>query len=82
MKKAPVRSSAPKREPVLSREYRLDYTKARPNRFATRLKSDAVAVVLDPDVATVFKSSEAVNAMLRSVLSAMPARPASGAKSR
>ena len=32
-----------------------------------------IAVVLDPDVAMVFKSSEAVNILLRSVISALPA---------
>ena len=55
-------------------EYYFDYGKARPNRFAGRFKAGAVAVVLDPDVATVFGSSETVNALLRSVISAMPER--------
>ncbi len=32
----------------------------------------ALAVVLEPDVAAVFRSSEAVNALLRSVIAAMP----------
>lgn len=31
-----------------------------------------VAVILEPDVAAVFKSSEAVNAILRSVIAAVP----------
>jgi hypothetical protein len=31
-----------------------------------------VTVVLEPDVAAVFKSSKAVNALLRSVITAMP----------
>ncbi len=32
-----------------------------------------IAVVLEPDVAAVFKSSESVNALLRSVIAALPA---------
>jgi hypothetical protein len=55
-------------------EYRFDYRKARPNRFAGRIKAGAVAVVLDPDVASVFGSSDRVNALLRSVIAAMPER--------
>ncbi len=56
----------------LRREYRFDYRKARPNRFAALMKGKMVAVVLDPDVASVFQSSEAVNSLLRSVISALP----------
>jgi len=53
-------------------EYRFDYRKARSNRFASAMKGSTVAVVLDPDVASVFRTSEAVNSLLRSVISAMP----------
>jgi hypothetical protein len=56
----------------MRREYRFDYRQARPNRFAARMRGKAIAVVLDPDVATVFGSSESVNALLRSVISALP----------
>ncbi len=55
-------------------EYRFDYRKARPNRFAGGFKAGAVAVVLDPDVASVFGSSDTVNALLRSVIAAIPER--------
>jgi hypothetical protein len=58
-------------EDELRPHYDLDYTKSRPNRFAARFAEGAVAVVLDPDVATVFRSSEAVNSFLRSAISAM-----------
>ena len=51
--------------------YDFDYLKSRPNRFADRF-SGTVAVVLDPDVANVFQSSESVNAFLRSAITAMP----------
>lgn len=55
-------------------EYRFDYVKARANRFAGRMKNGAVAVILDPDVAAVFGSSEAVNTLLRSVIATLPGR--------
>lgn len=53
-------------------EYHFDYSKAKPNRFASRMKKDTVAVILDPDIASVFHSSEEVNTFLRSVIEAMP----------
>ena len=62
----------------LRKEYRLDYRKARPNRFAARMAGASTAIVLDPDVASVFRSSKAVNAVLRSVISAMPKRSGAG----
>jgi hypothetical protein len=62
------RAAAPDVRP----EYRFDYTKARPNRFAARMGAGTIAVVLDPDVASVFQSSESVNAVLRSVIAAVP----------
>jgi uncharacterized DUF497 family protein len=52
-------------------EYELDWSKAKPNPYAARLK-DTVAVVLAPDVAEVFPTSEAVNTFLRSVIAAVP----------
>lgn len=54
-------------------EHDLDWSKARPNPYAARLK-DTVAVVLEPDVAEAFPTSEAVNTFLRSVLAAVPRR--------
>ncbi|MBI3016008.1 MAG: hypothetical protein HYY65_13335 [Candidatus Tectomicrobia bacterium] len=72
------KTSARKKSPVLSeemrREYRFDYTKAKPNRFAAQMGAGTIAVVLDPDVAEVFESSESVNTLLRSVISALPGR--------
>jgi len=49
-------------------EYDFDYSKARPNRFAARMKRPVVAVVLEPDVASVFDSGAKVNAQLRSII--------------
>lgn len=59
-------------EEDLRKEYRYDYTRAKPNRFASRLKAGSVAVVLDPDVASVFRTSESVDELLRSVIAAIP----------
>jgi hypothetical protein len=72
MKKAQTKAALPHTDDDLLPHYDFDYTKARPNRFAERLAGDVIAVVLDPDVAEVFQSSEAVNAFLRAAISAMP----------
>jgi hypothetical protein len=70
----------------MKKEYDLDYRRARPNRFASRLRGAARTIVLDPDVASVFTSSKAVNQILRSVIAALPgkdkrrARPGRGRK--
>jgi len=61
-------------------EYHFDYCKARPNRFAALMKGSTVAVVLDPDVASVFQTSEAVNLLLRSVILALPQDVKRGSK--
>jgi hypothetical protein len=61
-------------------EYRFDYAKAKPNRFADRIKNGSVAVILDPDVAAVFRSSDKVNAFLRSIIAMLPVREPKRAK--
>lgn len=61
-----------KRDNGLRSEYRFDYSKAKPNRFAGRTRPGSVAVLLDPDVAQVFKSPESVNAVLRALMATMP----------
>lgn len=56
-------------------EYDLDHSSAKPNRFAARLpRGHVVGIVLDPDVAEVFDSSETVNRFLRSAIESMPTR--------
>ncbi len=52
-------------------EYRFDYRKSRPNRFASALAQDAVVIVLDPDVAKVFRDARRVNALLRATIAAV-----------
>lgn len=68
--------SAPKKQKsirgTMRKECRFDYSRAKPNRFAEKMPEGVIAVVLDPDVAARFNSSQAVNALLRSVISALP----------
>ena len=52
-------------------EYRFDYSQARPNRFAARMGDETVTVVLDPDVARVFRGDASVNKALRLVMQLM-----------
>ena len=46
-------------------EYELDYTKAKPNRFAAKYQQMQRTIVLDNDVAEKFPSAESVNEALR-----------------
>ncbi len=56
----------------LRSEYCFDYSKGRSNRFAGRNRGERLVVVLDPDVAEVFKTSESVNKILRAIITTMP----------
>jgi len=53
-------------------EYDFDYSKGKPNRFAASLPTGALLITLDPDVAEVFSDAEAVNAVLRALITTMP----------
>jgi len=55
-------------------EYHFDYSKARPNRFARRLKQGSRVVVIEPDVAAVFGTPDSVNSVLRALIATMPHR--------
>ena len=66
--------AAPKASSEMRAEYEFDYRQGRPNRFASGMAGGVVAVVLEPDVARVFDTSESVNRLLRSVIAAIPAR--------
>jgi hypothetical protein len=70
MKKTPAKKSRKVAE--MASEYRFDYKKAKPNRFASRMKDAPLVAVIDPDVAKVFKTTEEVNTALRALISAMP----------
>ncbi|MEG4110667.1 MULTISPECIES: hypothetical protein [unclassified Microcoleus] len=72
MKKTPFNESSNSEDDLLS-EYRFDYKKAKPNRFANRSgKPQMTVVVLDEDIARIFSTPEAVNKVLRALIEAMP----------
>jgi hypothetical protein len=72
MKKGRARKSTPRKSDELRDEYRFDYSKAKPNRFASRVDKTRLVVALDPDVSKVFTTPEAVNKALRALIEAMP----------
>jgi len=74
MKKNHKAGRSPKPESEMEPEYRFDYSKAKPNRFAALLKPGSRAVVLDPDVAAVFSTPDSVNAVLRALIETMPGK--------
>ena len=53
-------------------EYKFDYRKARPNRFAGKGDKSRTVVELDDDVAVVFSNAKTVNNALRALITAMP----------
>lgn len=54
-------------------EYNFDYRQAKPNRFVPQNEEQQLKViVLDEDVAKIFKTPESVNKVLRALIEAMP----------
>jgi hypothetical protein len=72
MKKTKMIDAASSAPDDLLPEYRFDYRKARPNRFANRVDRQRLVITLDPDVRKVFTTSESVNSVLRALIEAMP----------
>ena len=72
MKKAAGRKAKRHTSVELRDEYRFDYSKAKANRFASRVDKGRLVVALDPDVSEVFTTPEAVNRVLRALIEAMP----------
>jgi len=56
----------------MASEYRFDYSKAKPNRFAKKMKAEPLVVLIEPDIAKVFTTARQVNKALRALISAMP----------
>jgi len=56
-------------------EYQFDYSKGKPNRFADKIGQARMMIVLNPDVAAVFKTPESVNRVLRALITSMPTIP-------
>ena len=78
MKKMP--ETKPRKVQEMASEYRFDYKKAKPNRFAARMKNEPLIVMIEPDIAKVFTSAEDVNKALRALISAMPKKKAVAGK--
>ena len=57
-------------------EYDFDYRQARPNRFAPGIEEGRLIVVLEPDLAHVFKTAESLKPVLRALIAVMPDNPA------
>jgi hypothetical protein len=57
---------------ALPDEYRFDYSKAKPNRFAQAFEEQQIMVALDPDVAAIFSTPESVNRVLRALITTLP----------
>ncbi|MFH7024720.1 MAG: hypothetical protein ACHBN1_04785 [Heteroscytonema crispum UTEX LB 1556] len=49
-----------------------EHHQACPNRFTNQQNKTQITITLDPDVAEIFTTSEAVNNALRAILSAIP----------
>ena len=56
-----------KRDAVHELRAEYDFSEGQRGEYAARFKEDAKVVVMEPDVAAVFPTSEAVNAALRKV---------------
>jgi hypothetical protein len=56
-------------------EYHFDYTRAKPNRFAQKQADGSLVVVLEPDIAQVFSTPDAVKRVLRALIATMPPTP-------
>jgi hypothetical protein len=72
MKKTSTNKRRQKNTEDMQAEYRFDYKRARPNRFAGRIDRQQLVVVLDKDVSKVFSTPESVNTALRALISAIP----------
>jgi len=51
-----------------------DFSQGVQGKYAGRLDRDAIIVVLEPDVAKVFQTSESVNKALRALLEIVPSK--------
>jgi hypothetical protein len=78
MKKTPT--TKPRKVQDMAPKYRFDYKKAKPNRFAERMKNEPLVVLIEPDIAKVFTSAEQVNKALRALISAMPEKKVAAGK--
>lgn len=72
MRKTQPEDPESRSEDDLLPEYEFDYREARPNRFVAHPAESGRTIVLEPDIAAVFKTSDSVNSVLRALIQAMP----------
>jgi hypothetical protein len=72
MKKTSSSKSQSNKTEDMQSEYKFDYKKAKPNRFAGQISKERVVVLLDAEVSEVFTTPESVNAVLRALVTALP----------
>ena len=72
MKNTPPNSHNADQPDDLLPEYTFDYSRSRPNRFATNALQGRRWVMLDADIAAIFKTPESVNHVLRALIEHMP----------
>ena len=61
-----------KKNNSMKNEYDLDYSKAKPNRFAGIVKEKVILYPIDEDVAKVFQNPAEANKALRAIINAIP----------
>ena len=56
----------------MKNKYELNYSKAKPNRFAGIVKEKVILYPIDEDVAKVFRNPDEANKALRAIINAIP----------
>ena len=82
MKKRDENGTPAQKNDELRGEYRFDYSRSKPNRFADKMSDGSLIVILEPDVASHFRDSDSVNELLRSVARAFRPGPKKGGKGK
>lgn len=72
MKKTDLNNNTQTDDDEMLDHYELDYSKAKPNRFAPILAEQEGFIKLQPDVKKIFKTSDEVNNVLRAIINAYP----------
>jgi len=67
MKRASAREATPRKVGVDEILPEYDFSRARPNKYASRYAKGGVAITLDPDVAAVFPGAREANEALRAL---------------
>ncbi len=74
MKKTLLTKENRTEEPDMLPEYNFDYSKSRPNRFAGKISEGRMVVLLDAEVTAYFTTPDAVNSVLKALVTTLPAK--------